>query len=111
MPGRAKGRAIVERTRSRGCGQSPVRKGDEVHRVSRRCEVPTRVSPGALLAHTESAAAAGSRKQVRLTGRKLRQLVQIQIGVESLRGSSHCWNSQLFEARGNFFCASASRRS
>jgi hypothetical protein len=47
--------------------------------------------------------AAGCRKQVRLTGRKLRQLVQIQIGVESLRVSSHCWNSQLFEARAAIF--------
>jgi hypothetical protein len=80
VPGRAKGPAAIERTRSRGCGQDPVRKGDEVHRVSRQCEVATRVSPGAQLAHhRESAAAASCRKQVRLTGRKLRQLVQIQI--------------------------------
>ena len=50
MPGRAKGPAAVERTRSRGGGQDPVRKGDEVHRVSQRCEVATRVSPGAQLA-------------------------------------------------------------
>jgi hypothetical protein len=81
VPGRAKGRAAIERTRSHGCGQNPVRKGDEVHRVSRQCEVATRVSPGAQLAvlahHPESAAAASCRKQVRLTGRKLRQLVQI----------------------------------
>jgi hypothetical protein len=48
-----------------------------------------RVSPGAQLApHRESAAAASCRKQVRLTGRKVWQLVQIEIGVESLRGSS-----------------------
>jgi hypothetical protein len=79
VPGRSKGPATVERTRSRGCGQDLVCKGDEVHRVSRRCEVATRVSPGAQLVHTESAAAAGCRKLVRLTGRKLRQLVQIQI--------------------------------
>ena len=75
-----------QRTRSRGCGQDPVRKGDEVHGVSRQCEVATRVSPGAQLAvlahHRESAAAASCRKQVRLTGRKLSQLVQIQIGYE-----------------------------
>jgi hypothetical protein len=86
VPGRAKGPAAIERTRSRGCGQDPVRKGDEVHRVSRQCEVATRVSPGAQLAHhRESAAAASCRKQVRLTGRKLRQLVQIQIGYEPFR--------------------------
>ncbi len=51
--------------------------------VSRQCEVVT-LSPGAKLAqHRESVAAASCRKQVRLTGRKLRQLVQIQIGYES----------------------------
>ena len=83
MPGRAKGPAAVERTRSRGGGQDPVRKGDEVHRVSQRCEVATRVSPGAQLAHhRESAAAASCHKQVWLTGRKLRQLVQIHVGHE-----------------------------
>jgi hypothetical protein len=76
------GPATDERTRSRGCGQDPACKGDEVHRISQRCEIATRVSPGAQLAHTESAAAAGCRKQVRLPGRKLRQLVQIQIGYE-----------------------------
>jgi hypothetical protein len=80
VPGRAKWPAVVEKTRSRCCGQDPVRKGDEVHRVSRQCEVATRVSPGSQLAHhRESAAAASCRKQVWLTGRKLRQLVQIQI--------------------------------
>jgi hypothetical protein len=51
VPGRSKGPATVERTRSRGCGQDLVCKGDEVHRVSRRCEVATRVSPSAQLAH------------------------------------------------------------
>ena len=58
--GRAKGPAAVERTRTRGCGQDPVRKGDEVHRVSQRCEVATRVSPGAQLAHHRESAAAAS---------------------------------------------------
>jgi hypothetical protein len=33
--------------------------------------------------------------------------VQVLIGVESLRDSSHCWNSQLFEARPAIFCTSA----
>ena len=83
MPVRAQGPATDERTRSLGCGQDLDRKGEEVHRVSRRCEVTTRVSPGAQLAHhRESAAAASCRKQVRLTGRKLRQLVQIHVGHE-----------------------------
>jgi hypothetical protein len=45
------GPATDERTRSRGCGQDPACKGDEVHRISQRCEVATRVSPGAQLAH------------------------------------------------------------
>jgi hypothetical protein len=81
--GRAIGPATDERTERRGCGQDPVRKGDEVHRVLRRCEVATSVSPGVqLVQHRESAPAAGCRKQVRLTGRELRQLVQIQIGYE-----------------------------
>ena len=88
VPGRDKGPAAIERTRSRGCGQDPVRKGDEVHRVSRQCEVAPRVSPSAQLAHhRESAAAASCHKQVRLTGRKLQQLVQILIQVLALRGS------------------------
>jgi hypothetical protein len=60
VPVRAEGPATDERTRSLGCGQDPGRKGDEVHRVSRRCEVATRVSPGAQLVHlTESAASGG----------------------------------------------------
>ena len=48
-----------EQTRSSGCGQDPVRKGDAVHRVSRWCEVATRISPGAQLAHHGEAAASG----------------------------------------------------
>ena len=98
MPGQAKGPAAVERTRSRCCGQDPVRKGDEAHLVSRQCEVATRVSPGAQLAqHRESAAAARCRKQVRLTRRKLRQVVQIQI----LDKESYGWVVE----GGDVFCA------
>ena len=56
---RAKGPAAYERTRNRGWGQDPGCKGDKVHRVSRRYEVATRVSPGAQLAHHRRSAAGG----------------------------------------------------
>ena len=59
MPVRAQGPATDERTRSLGCGQDLDRKGEEVHRVSRRCEVTTRVSPGAQLVHLTESVASG----------------------------------------------------
>ena len=59
MPGRAKGPATNQLTRSRGCGQDPVRKGDKGHRLSRWCEIGTRVSPGAKFAHLMESAAGG----------------------------------------------------
>ena len=77
LPSRGQGAVAVGKTQS-----ARATKYIEFHGSVREvCEVATRVSPGAQLAqHRESAAAASCRKQVRLTGRKLRQLVQIHIG-------------------------------
>ncbi len=81
VPGRTGSPATDERTRSCGRGQDPVRKSDKVHRVSRRCEVATLLSPGAQLAHHRSMCRGRlvAAERVRLRERKLRQLVQIQI--------------------------------
>ena len=81
MQGRAKGPATDERTKSRGCGQDQAARATKYIEFHGGVRLPHEYLPARSLHVTGSAAAAGCRKQVWLTGKKLRQLVQIQIEV------------------------------